>query len=88
MIHRPRITDPEPSRRGPWEWLTTALDWLVALTGLTLLFLGAFWAATGRPDSLSWLLVGALLLVADEGVTLRLRVAHLERWARDRQRER
>jgi len=32
--------------------------------------------------------VGALLLVADAGVTLRLRVAHLERWARNRQRER
>ena len=86
MIHRSRTTDPEPARSRAWDRLTAALDWVVALTGFALIFMGAFWTAAGRPDSLSWLLVGALLLVADGGVTTRLRVVRLERWARAAER--
>jgi len=55
----------------------------------------ALWEDTGLGKTfqqIEWArLSGATALIADAGVTLRLRVAHLERWARnsrDRQRER
>ncbi len=71
-------TDSDPPHHPAVDVLTAAVDWLVASAGLVLLGLGAFWMFAGRPDSLPWLLVGGLLLVADAGVTTRLRVDRLE----------
>jgi len=76
-------TDSDPPHRPAVDVLTAAFDRLVALTGAALLSLGVFWTFTGRSDSLSWLTIGVLLLVADEGVTLRLRVDRLEAWMCD-----
>jgi hypothetical protein len=86
MIHRSRTASQSASSRL-WDRLIAVFDRLVALIGWALLLLGAFLVATGRPDSLSWLLVGTVLLQGDDGVMTRLRVARLEQWARDRQRE-
>jgi len=86
MIHRSRTASQSASSRL-WDRLIAVFDRLVALIGWALLLLGAFLVATGRPDSLSWLLVGTVLLQVDDGVMTRLRVARLEQWARDRQRE-
>ena len=81
MIHRSRTASQSASSRL-WDRLIAVFDRLVALIGWALLLLGAFLVATGRPDSLSWLLVGTVLLQGDDGVMTRL-----EQWARDRQRE-
>jgi len=80
MVHRSRTGEPSPTRaRRGWGLLATAVDRLVALTGGTCLFIGALLLVTGNPDaSLPWLMLGGLLLVADAGVTTRLRVARLE----------
>jgi F0F1-type ATP synthase assembly protein I len=71
-------TDSDPPHRRTTDVLKAAVDWLVASVGLVLLGLGAFWMFAGRLDSLPWLLVGGLLLIADAGVTTRLRVVRLE----------
>ena len=72
-------TDSDPPHRTAVDVLTAAVDWLVALTGGALLFVGAtLLIFTGDPEALAYLLVGGLLLVADAGVTTRLRVDRLE----------
>jgi len=71
-------TDTDPPHRRTADVLKAAVDWLVALTGGALLFVGALLMFAGRPDSLPYLLVGGLMLHADAGVTTRLRVDRLE----------
>jgi hypothetical protein len=71
-------TDSDPPHRPAVDVLKATLDWLVALTGGALLFLGALSMLTGSPEALAYLLTGGLLLYADNGVTQRLRVDRLE----------
>ncbi len=71
-------TDSDPPHRPAVDVLKAALDWLVALTGGALLFVGALLMFTGDPVALAYVLVGGLMLHADAGVTTRLRVARLE----------
>ena len=84
MINRFRTTDTEPSHRSLRDWLTTGLDWLVAFVGLVLLGVGAVLLLLyGDVLGGVYLALGGLLLVADKGATLDLRVGRLEGWARD-----
>ncbi len=71
-------TDSDPPHRRTTDVLKAALDWLVALTGAALLFVGALLMFTGDPMALAYVLVGGLMLHADAGVTTRLRVDRLE----------
>ena len=71
-------TDSDPPHRTAVDVLKAALDWLVALTGGALLFVGALFMLTGNPEALAYVLVGGLMLHADAGVTTRLRVDRLE----------
>jgi len=71
-------TDSDPPPRTAADVLKAALDWLVALTGGALLFVGALFMLTGNPEALAYVLVGGLMLHADAGVTTRLRVDRLE----------
>ena len=71
-------TDSDPSHRRTTDVLKAALDWLVALTGGALLFVGVLSLFTGNPEALAYVLVGGLMLHADAGVTTRLRVDRLE----------
>ena len=72
-------TDSDPPHRRTTDVLKAAVDWLVALTGGALLFVGvALLIFTDDPEALAYLLVGGLMLHADAGVTTRLRVARLE----------
>ena len=71
-------TDTDPPHRRTTDVLKAALDWLVAITGGALLFVGVLSLFTGNPEALAYVLVGGLMLHADAGVTTRLRVARLE----------
>jgi len=71
-------TDTDPPHRRTTDVLKAALDWLVALTGGALLFVGVLSLFTGNPEALAYVLVGGLMLHADAGVTTRLRVDRLE----------
>jgi hypothetical protein len=78
VIHRSRATDASNALCGG-ALVSAVVDVLVALAGLALLFVGALLMFLSHPNALAYLLVGGLLLVADAGVTTRLRVARLER---------
>ena len=71
-------TDSDPPHRPAVDVLKATLDWLVALTGGALLFVGALLMFTGDPVALAYVLVGGLMLHADAGATTRLRVDRLE----------